>query len=347
MERDFMGLNIKDSLVVVKEEPVESCKDSGLHWSLSSKVGVPHFMSFNSAQDENTFKAISTTDGVDTGLKRQSDELQNVHAMHLPHDVKMLPFNMSNPSYKTHFGGTGQQSAAAMMKQVLGGIPVTAPHSMLPSRGSVAGTAEPWFSKGSAAPAQLTIFYGGTVNVFDDISPEKAQAIMFLAGTGCAPPNVMQPRFQLQASASKPAAADGACVNQTPNMLPVSGLSSPMSVSSHPIGQCDGSHGNKDDLKISKPTNISVSPLGTSETPKIVTSLGPVGATTIMPAAVPQARKASLARFLEKRKERVMNLAPYSLSKNSPQCSTPESNGVGFSATSCVVTSPLLAGKET
>ncbi|CAN4114005.1 unnamed protein product [Withania somnifera] len=315
MERDFMGLNIKDSLVVVKEEPVESCKDSGLHWSLSSKVGVPHFMSFNSAQDENTFKAISTTDGVDTGLKRQSDELQ--------------------------------QSAAAMMKQVLGGIPVTAPHSMLPSRGSVAGTAEPWFSKGSAAPAQLTIFYGGTVNVFDDISPEKAQAIMFLAGTGCAPPNVMQPRFQLQASASKPAAADGACVNQTPNMLPVSGLSSPMSVSSHPIGQCDGSHGNKDDLKISKPTNISVSPLGTSETPKIVTSLGPVGATTIMPAAVPQARKASLARFLEKRKERVMNLAPYSLSKNSPQCSTPESNGVGFSATSCVVTSPLLAGKET
>lgn len=63
---------------------------------------------------------------------------QNVHAMHLPYDVKMLPFNMNNPSYKTHFGGIGQ------MKQVLGGIPVTAPHSMLPSRGSVAGTTEPW-----------------------------------------------------------------------------------------------------------------------------------------------------------------------------------------------------------
>uniref|UniRef100_M1D520 Protein TIFY n=1 Tax=Solanum tuberosum TaxID=4113 RepID=M1D520_SOLTU len=306
MERDFMGLNIKDSLAVVKEEPVESSKDSGFRWPMSSKVGVPHFMSLNSAHDENTFKALSATDGVDAGVKRQSGELQ--------------------------------------MKQVLGGIPVTAPHSMLPSRGSVAGTTEPWFnSKSCAAPAQLTIFYGGTVNVFEDISPEKAQAIMFLAGHGCAPPNVVQPRFQLQASASKPAAADGVCVNQTPNMLPASGLSSPMSVSSHPIGQSDGSSGNKDDMKMSKTANSSVTPLVKLDTSKIVTSLGPVGATTIMTAAVPQARKASLARFLEKRKERVMNLAPYCLSKKSPEYSTPESNGVGFSATS----SPLLAGKET
>lgn len=332
-----MGLNIKDSLVVVKEEPVESSKESGLRWSLSNKVGAPDFMSLNSAQDENTFKALSATDGVDAGLKHQSVELQNVHAMHLPYDVKMLPFNMTTPSYKTHFGGTGQ------MKQVLGGIPVTAPHSMLPSCGAVAGTTEPWFnSKGSAAPPQLTIFYGGTVNVFDDISPEKAQAIMFLAGNGYAASNVVQPRFQLLASASKPAAADGVCVNQTPNMLPASGLSSPMSVSSHPIGHADGSSGNKDDMKMSKTGNITVAPLGTLETPNIVTSLGPVVATTIMPAAVPQARKASLARFLEKRKERVMSLAPYALSKKSPECSNPKSNGVGFSATS----SPLLAGKE-
>lgn len=43
---------------------------------MSSKVGVPHFMSLNSAQDENTFKALSATDGVDAGLKRQPGELQ-------------------------------------------------------------------------------------------------------------------------------------------------------------------------------------------------------------------------------------------------------------------------------
>ncbi|MCD7446567.1 hypothetical protein HAX54_010759 [Datura stramonium] len=93
MERDFMGLNSKDSVVVVKEEPVESCKDSGFRWPLSSKVGVPHFMSLNSAQDENPFKGLSATDGVDA--ESQSVSLVNsreiLHAMH-PHDVKMLPF---------------------------------------------------------------------------------------------------------------------------------------------------------------------------------------------------------------------------------------------------------------
>lgn len=29
MERDFMGLNSKDAVVVVKEEAVEVCKESG------------------------------------------------------------------------------------------------------------------------------------------------------------------------------------------------------------------------------------------------------------------------------------------------------------------------------
>nr|GEW19727.1 hypothetical protein [Tanacetum cinerariifolium] len=33
-------------------------------------------------------------------------------------------------------------------------------------------------------PVQLTIFYRGMVNVYNDMSPEKAQAIMFLAGNG-------------------------------------------------------------------------------------------------------------------------------------------------------------------
>ncbi|KMT00245.1 hypothetical protein BVRB_1g016070 [Beta vulgaris subsp. vulgaris] len=38
-------------------------------------------------------------------------------------------------------------------------------------------------------------------------------------------------------------------------------------------------------------------------------------------SAVPQARKASLARFLEKRKERVTAASPYVASKNGSQCS--------------------------
>lgn len=31
--------------------------------------------------------------------------------------------------------------------------------------------------KTSGAPAQLTIFYGGAVNVFDDITPEKVHSL--------------------------------------------------------------------------------------------------------------------------------------------------------------------------
>ncbi|XLR37951.1 hypothetical protein HN51_024723 [Arachis hypogaea] len=43
--------------------------------------------------------------------------------------------------------------------------------------------------------------------------------------------------------------------------------------------------------------------------------------------AVPQTRKASLAHFLEKRKERVMNSAPYNLNEKSEEYGTTEHNG--------------------
>ncbi|GMP34220.1 hypothetical protein CsSME_00007186 [Camellia sinensis var. sinensis] len=66
MERDFLGLNSKDSVVVVKEEAVEGCKDSafskgsGVQWPLSNKVSaLPPFMSFKVAQDEMKPKVMS------------------------------------------------------------------------------------------------------------------------------------------------------------------------------------------------------------------------------------------------------------------------------------------------
>lgn len=201
---------------------------------------------------------------------------QSAHWLQLHHDTKQAVPVMMNPFSRPAFAG-------APVK--LAGVPVTS-HSVLPSMGPFfAHPTEPWFksSKVTSAPAQMTIFYGGMVNVYDDISPEKAQAIMFMArngsfiGTGKLSPTRTQVPVHTPMTLIRP--------------QPCSAVSSPISVSSHPFGQ--PSRGPPD------------------QNERAMSSLGQA-----MQSAVPQARKASLARFLEKRKERVMASFPYSLSKN-------------------------------
>jgi len=310
-----MGLNSKESVVVVKEEPVEGGKESaflkgsGVQWPTSS---VPHFITFKAAQEEKTAKvtsdpaasgfiAISTGDVYDATQKRPSGETQN-------------------------FAG------ATMKQQLFGGIPLTL--------GSVAGSTGQWFSsKASGAPAQLTIFYGGRVNVFDDISPEKAQAIMLLAGNWSVnASNMAQPRAQVHVPTIKKAAENGVQVNQQTNTPASSALSSPMSVSSHPVGQSGSGTSTDDEMMAFKPAGVMSTSVSKVDPPKIAVSRGPIAATTMISSAVPQARKASLARFLEKRKERAMNSAPYNLINKSPECATPGSNDVGAGAAASLST---------
>ncbi|PSR84865.1 Protein TIFY 6B like isoform 2 [Actinidia chinensis var. chinensis] len=305
MEKDLFGLNTKDP-VVVKEEAVEGW-DQDSAFSKGSGVQYP----------------LSNTDAFDTTHKRLTGEMQMHPAANQPISV-----SMSNPFFKTHFAGGGQNFAGTTMKQqLLGRIPVTAPHSVLPSRGSITGTTEPWSCFKSSGSPQLTIFYAGMVQVYDGISPEKAQAIMFLAGNGlCAATNTGQPRAQVQVPPSKQAGGDCPLVNKPNNPPLCSGLSSPMSVSSHPVGQ-SGAGCSNEELAVRPMSGVSGTPVSKFDSPKIVTSLGPVAATTMISSAVPLARKASLTRFLEKRKERAMNSAPYNLCKKSPECATPGSNG--------------------
>ncbi|XP_011023960.1 PREDICTED: protein TIFY 6B-like isoform X4 [Populus euphratica] len=292
MERDFLGLSSKEPLTVVKEEVnADGCKESGLgmQWPFSNKVSTP---------------------------RHSTAEIQM-----FPVSNHAIPISMGNHFFKNHYPATGQNMAGTTTKpQLLGGIPVTAPHSIFPMVGSVAGLTDSSV-KASGSPAQLTIFYAGSVNVYDDISPEKAQAIMFLAGNGSSiSSNSAQPIVQGQASSSKPAAADLGPVNQ-PMMStpPCSRLSSP----SHTGAQSGSGSTSTEEIIATKTTGAVTTHVTKPEHQKTANVVGSVTTTTMMPS-VPQARKASLARFLEKRKERVMNAAPYNLNKKSPHFTNPE-----------------------
>ncbi|OVA11209.1 Tify [Macleaya cordata] len=349
-------------------------RGSSMQWPFSNKVSaLPQFMPFRQEERpkkmvidplaSSGFMPISTADAFDANQKAFASVVQknfnldrhggNHYAMtaypvqhvdaystHRPNEIRTFSVSnhtisvaMSNPFFKGHVSTAGHPLAASNLKQQpLGGIPVMASH--LPTAGSMAGSADQRnMSKPAGAPAQLTIFYGGSVNVYDDVSPEKAQAIMFLAGNGTsANPNIAAPRAQVQAPIPKTVGADVVHGNQSHSTSPCSGLSSPISVTSHPGAQSASGCSGTDELMAAKSKGPLVPPSSQPEPSKVLTSLGT--AATLMPAAVPQARKASLARFLEKRKERVMHAAPYSnMSKQSPESSTTQGGSNSFDFT--------------
>lgn len=170
----------------------------------------------------------------------------------------------------------------------------------------------------------------------DTFSFIQAQAIMLLAGNGSSvPPNATLPIAQVHRPIPRPCTADGYTRNKNFPTSSCSGLPSPISISSSSTNE----------LTIGRPVGASVSSCSQAEATAVVSplvhvsgTLGPAGIVSplyaqflkddriqiylkdyqmsllfilyiiviVLAVAVPQARKASLARFLEKRKERLV-----------------------------------------
>ncbi|CAA2993108.1 Hypothetical predicted protein [Olea europaea subsp. europaea] len=321
MERNFLGFTVKQGTPDETTDPGPA-RSLAMQWSFSSKVSAPQVLSFQGTP-ENKLKTgfdslsstrlvtITTADATDSSLKPYSGVVQEnvipekqggLYTMatypgqHLfAHTITSAA---SNPVHQSVISTAGQNLIGTAILQPPLENSIQNPVHFVPSGSSVVGTTDLWnASTPSGTPSQLTIFYAGSVCVYDNVNPEKAQAIMLLAGNG--PPTTATtpfPTTPLQAL--------------MPRSFSTNGF-----VDSQPYGT------------LRRSTPIPLTPVSASKSPRasgsdnnimVVEPIRSVPATFLSPDAVPQARRKSLARFLEKRKVRVNNTSPYS-NKESPE----------------------------
>lgn len=360
MERDFLGMSGG------KEDNKGSRHDAGsaVRWPFTNKASaMQQFMLHKAAQEERaskyrfdrlsspTFHPVSVVDAFEadrsdfSALAQQrsfslhdyqpqatttfsSSTRQSSEAGAFPVvSHHSLPITTNSPFFKFH----GTQSAPNIMITNLNQQPLAGVALNTPVVNTSVGALPSWnMPKPAPTSAQLTIFYAGTVNVYDDVSFDKAQAILMLASKGSnGASNASRSEAPLSITPpvpSKISGSDGLNAKQILNPTPIR-VASPCSVFSTPIPVTLHTVANSSSICSAKNDSVGAKVVGTlspstQQGPPRTSSaaVGSITSAAIMPPrAVPQARKASLARFLEKRKERVNDAMPYSCIKKTSE----------------------------